>query len=459
VASALQNRLLLTFCGLVAFALLVAWGLSGWLGVALGVAVALGVTILPAIFFSRRFAEPLDRLAEGARKLAEGDFSHRLHAQGPASFVTLARTFNGMSERLAGSFALLERDREQLRTILSGMVEGVIAMDDNQRVLFANDRAGELLHFTPATAVGKKLWELARRPSLQQLLETAVRNPEPTRQELEGIGPLNKSLAVYVSRWPGVAFGGAVVVLHDTTELRKLERVRQEFVANVSHELKTPLANIKSGVEVLQDGAAEDPASRAEFLQQIGDHADRLEALILDLISLARVESGELKLDLEPLDVAMEVEACLARHRTRAQGLGHTLIVTPPDTPTHVVADREALGQILDNLVDNALKYTPAPGTITVAWAPHTETVALTVTDTGTGISERDLPRVFERFYRVDKARSREKGGTGLGLAIVKHLAMSMNGAVSVSSKPGAGSTFRVTLPRANVETADAIAD
>jgi two-component system phosphate regulon sensor histidine kinase PhoR len=414
-----------------------------------------GVAVPVAYYLARRFTRPLDELTDGAKRLTEGDFGHTIHAAGSREVRELARTFNAMSARLAASFAQLEREKEQLRTILSGMVEGVVAFDNDQRVLFANDRAAELLEFAPDQAVGRRLWEVTRQRAVQEVAEKVLRGSGPHREELDWKGPTAKSLAVYVSRLPGPKSPGAVMVVHDTTELRRLERLRQDFVANVSHELKTPLANIKSSVEVLLDGAVEDPASRGSFLAEIDDQASRLDALVADLLSLARLESGEAGLELEAVGVEDAVHACLDRHRTRAEAKGLTLNGValggcPPDLT--VWADEEGLAQVLDNLVDNAIKYTSDGGRVTARWEATPEQVCIEVEDTGIGIPERDLPRVFERFYRVDKARSREKGGTGLGLAIVKHMTQAMKGTVRVTSEVGQGTTFRVCLPRAGGE-------
>jgi two-component system phosphate regulon sensor histidine kinase PhoR len=359
-----------------------------------------------------------------------------------------------MSGRLAATFAVLEHDREQLRTILSGMVEGVVAIDTDQRVLFANDRAGQLLEFVPDAAVGRKLWEVARQRVIQEIVEKAFKGAGPYREELDWKGPADRTLAVYVSRLPGPASPGAVLVLHDTTELRRLERLRQDFVANVSHELKTPLAVIKSNIEALVDGAADDPAARGPFLERVSLESLRLEELIQDLLRLARIESGEQLLEPGPVPLDAAIAECLDRQTTRAEAKTLQLIEVPPaNAPPGVAAwaDEEALGQILDNLVDNAIKYTPSGGRITVRWSAAAKAVRVEVEDTGIGIPERDLPRVFERFYRVDKARSRAVGGTGLGLAIVKHLSQAMNGQVTVASEVGKGTTFAVTLPRAEM--------
>jgi two-component system phosphate regulon sensor histidine kinase PhoR len=250
-------------------------------------------------------------------------------------------------------------------------------------------------------------------------------------------------------------------VLHDTTEVRRLERLRQDFVANVSHELKTPLSVIKACIETLLDGAADDPQHRGPFLRQIADQSDRLHSLILDLLSLARIEAGTELFQLEAVQLAPLVAACLERHRTRAESKKQ--ILEPLAFAVHehskpgaqnseaAWADAEAVQEILDNLVDNALKYTPEGGRIRVGWHLDNGEICLQVQDSGIGIPEQDLPRIFERFYRVDKARSREMGGTGLGLSIVKHLAQAMHGNVGVTSEVGKGTTFSVRLPRAPV--------
>jgi two-component system phosphate regulon sensor histidine kinase PhoR len=426
------------------------WDLSRHVLVAGGVIVLLSIPT--AYFLAARFTRPLADLTDAARHLAEGELGQSVHAAGSREVVALARALNVMTARLAASFAQVDHDRQQLRTILSGMVEGVVALDDDQRILFANDRAVQLLEFPADQAVGRKLWEVTRLRAVQEAAEKGLRGSGPFRTELDWQGPTDKSLVVYVSRLPGPDSPGAVMVLHDTTELRRLERLRQEFSANVSHELKTPLANIKSAVEVLLDGAAEDPATRGMFLAQIDEQSTLLDALVADLLSLARIESGLVSLKFEAVEVEDAVHSCLDRHRTRAEAKKQTLngVALAGCPPTLAVwADADGLGRILDNLVDNAIKYTPPGGRITVRWQAAPQQVTLEVEDTGIGIPEPDLPRIFERFYRVDQARSRELGGTGLGLAIVKHMVQVLNGTVAVTSAVGAGTTFRISLPRA----------
>ena len=291
---------------------------------------------------------------------------------------------------------------------------------------------------------------------MQDIVRRALSEPEPCQEELNWNSPTVGSLTVHAARLPGLPPRGAVLVLHDTTELRRLERLRQDFVANVSHELKTPLSVIKACVETLLDGAVDDAEHRGPFLTRIAEQADRLHALILDLLSLARIESGTETFAIQAVPLGPVVASCLERHRARAEGKTQLLEAVPPpngEASAEVAAwaDEEAIDQILDNLVDNAVKYTPAGGRIRVRWRSADGQVFLEVEDTGIGIPEQDLPHIFERFYRVDKARSRELGGTGLGLSIVKHLVQAMHGTVRATSRLGQGTTFCVQLPRVPV--------
>jgi two-component system phosphate regulon sensor histidine kinase PhoR len=442
-----------------------AGGATGVLLWAVASGLGLLVALLLAIRFANRFGRPLRDLADAADQLATGKFSRRVFAPGRDEVARLVRAFEAMANHLSTRIAQLEEDREQLRAILSGMVEGVVALDAEQRVLFANDRAQALLEFPTRQPVGRRLWELVRQRPLLDVVHRALAVPEPLRDEVSWTGAGARSLTVHAARLPGPPPRGAVLVVHDTTDLRRLERLRQEFVANVSHELKTPLAVIKVCVETLVDGAADDPADRAHFLAQIAHQAERLHALILDLLSLARIESGQELFDFDALPVTGTLRQALERHHPRAAARAQTLrLVGPggswvpteppppnesPDQQVAVWADAEALDQILDNLLDNALKYTPDGGTIEVAFSCEDGQVAIAVRDNGIGIPEADLPRIFERFYRVDKARSREMGGTGLGLSIVKHLVQAMRGSVQAASRIGQGTTFTVLLPRA----------
>jgi two-component system phosphate regulon sensor histidine kinase PhoR len=414
-------------------------------------AVGLTGVFLLGARLSRRVGRPLQQMARAAERLGQGGESGRVFTEGHDEVGALGHAFNRMGSALAARIVALEEDRQQLRAVLGGMVEGVVALDGEQRILFANDRAVELLEFPTRTPVGRRLWEVVRRRALLDIVEQALKLPQPCREELRPQDGGSRSLTVHVAPLPGDPPRGAVLVFHDTTDLRRLERLRQDFVTNVSHELKTPLTGIKLCAETLLAGAVEDPENRIRFVEQIAAQSERLHMLIMDLLSLARIESGEELFALESVQVRDVVSACVERCRQQAESRSQTLEAAAENGSAEaaVWADEEAVEQILDNLLDNALKYTPEGGHIQVRWGEANDHVWLQVADDGIGIPETDLPRIFERFYRVNKARSREVGGTGLGLAIVKHLCQAMRGSVQASSRVGRGATFTVRLPRA----------
>jgi two-component system phosphate regulon sensor histidine kinase PhoR len=418
------------------------------------VQITLGIALvsLPvAWYLARQFVRPFHELREGANRIAKGDYRHHIYGGIWRESRSLARNFNEMSLRLASQISELEGDREQLRAILGGMIEGVIAVDPSECVLFANEAAGSMLDFDPERAVSRKIWEVTRQPQVLEILQKALRGSEPCREDLDSLGATNRRLSLYVAPLPRHGNTAAVMVIHDITELRRLERLRRDFAANVSHELKTPLTVILSQVEALLDGAVEDPVARRPFLEHIASSSERLHALILDLIRLTAIESKDQQFDYQSVAVREAVLDCQERHQRRADAKHLQLVVQAADAANDVAiwVDDEACHQILDNLVDNAVKYTQDGGLIQIRWKTDERNVCLQVEDNGPGIPETDLPRVFERFYRVDKARSRELGGTGLGLAIVKHLVHEMGGSVRVQSQLGIGTTFTVSLPRA----------
>lgn len=411
---------------------------------ALAVAAAATIGIF-SLLHRRAFLDPLRRIHGRVDALAAGDLAGKVYVGTGGEVATLARSINSLSASLAARFQQLEGDRRRLEGILSGLVEGVIALDGRDQIIFANARAGLVLEFSPERAVGRKFWEVIRHRPLVDLVQSAVNAREPRRLDMEWQGAATRSLGVYAAPLAGES-SGLIVVIHDVSELRRLERLRQEFVANVSHELKTPLAVIRASAETLADGAADDPVHRKAFLDQIAEQSDRLHALILDLLALARIEGSATPL--EPIVVPLQaaVAEAIDRHGTRAAAKQITL-VHPDGPPAEAWAESESVDVMLDNLIDNAIKYTGPGGTITVRHGAGPADTWLEVSDTGIGIPPADLPRVFERFYRVDKARSRELGGTGLGLAIVKHLAQANGGSVSARSEPGRGTTFTVRLP------------
>jgi two-component system phosphate regulon sensor histidine kinase PhoR len=330
------------------------------------------------------------------------------------------------------------------------MVEGIIVVDANAQIRMANRAAGELFRFTPPAA-GLTMLEATRHHEVAALVSRLEREPEVLNHELriDGLaGTRHLQVNALALRTPAGAREGAILVFHDLTRLRKLESVRQEFVANVSHELRTPLSLIKSAAETLIDGGKDDATVTSRFLEIIDKHANRLTLLLDDLLLLARLDSGRVELNLQPVVLRQAAQEALDDAALIARARGVTLVnEVPPDLAAG--ADPERLRQVFANLIDNAIKYGRLEGRVVVGGRPaggaHVE---LAVKDDGPGIPAEALARIFERFYRVDKARSREQGGTGLGLAIVKNVVQAHGGDVRVESSPGKGATFFILLPK-----------
>jgi len=424
---------------------------------ALGLVALFGVAITAwlASRIARAIAQPLRRLVRFAERTGQGETGLTIHLENDSELSVLGRAFNRMSERLARQIEQIDRETAQLKAILDSMVEGVIALDANERLLFVNERAIRLLDLPTANPAGRRFWELVRVRELLDAVSQAVGRNAAASCELDWPGTPARSLTIQATplgSGPTSQIRGAVVVVHDTTELKKLESLRRDFVANVSHELKTPLAVIRLCAETLEGGIDDDPAARAKFLAQIILQSERLSFLIVDLLSIARIEAGRESLRPQAIDSAEAMEDCLARHQDQAERVGVNLKVEPVQGDLWIWIDEEALTQILDNLVANAIRYNHRGGTVTLSAkaAPDSgDSLCLEVADTGIGIPESDLPRVFERFFRVEKARSRDLGGTGLGLSIVKHLVTASQGVITAKSGLGKGSVFTVRLPRA----------
>ena len=401
----------------------------------------------------------LREVTRGLHAMSDGQRARLVLSAVPGPIGSLIKAFNIAAADVQGRHERLDQDRQQLRVVLEAMDEAVIAVDTRQRLLFANASAQRLFGLEESSP-GRLVAELIRSPQVQEAVEASLRlaGPEPYQGELNlpgrDIGRLpSRVLLARGTPLPGRPAPGVVLVFHDVTELRRLERMRQDFVANASHELKTPLASIKAYNETLLDWALHDETVNTRFLERIDEQVERLNQLILDLLSLARIESGQEPFEHNPLSVVPVVESCVEAHQGRAEAKGLTLefYCTGLDETAQVLADEEAIRQIVDNLVDNAIKYTPEGRSVSVSCWGDRDEICIEVADTGIGIPRDDLPRIFERFYRVDKARSRELGGTGLGLSIVKHLVGSIGGQIDVTSRVGSGSRFTVHLPRSPI--------
>src|SRR5712691_4728448 len=403
-------------------------------------------------WLARRLVRPLETLTQAAQAIAAGDVPPEVIVPNSDEIGTLAATFNTMSRELARRWEQLqsnrrERDKnsELMETVLGSMIEGVVVIDARQRILYANAAAGPLLDLPTTQATGRSLFEAARHPRVQKVVDEVLAGRLPERVEYE-VPRTDAIVALIASPLPGDPPPGAVLVLHDVSELRRLENVRREFVSNVSHELKTPLTTIQAYTETLLDGAIDDANINRQFLERIDEQAERLHRLILDLLSLARIESAQEAVELVPVSISETVKTCVAEHHAVAQAKNVSLLSEPPPTDVSAWADEEGLLAVPNNLVDNALKYTPSEGRVAVRWHIEGRRVVIEVVDTGIGISKQHQARVFERFYRVDKARSRQLGGTGLGLSIVKHWVQVFGGSVEVTSELGRGSTFTIRI-------------
>ena len=408
------------------------------------------VAVVATYFLARLIADPLVQLTERAQAIAAGAEQSAASAHSHDEVGRLAAALDHMQSESAERLRQLRESNQQMSTVLGSMDQGIVAIDTQQRIVLANDASKEFLSFTVNNAVGRPLLEAVRNRALHDIVQKCLEKRAPVQAEIESLTRRRRDLAVRAIPLPGPSTQGVVIVLHDITELQRLENLRRDFLANVSHELKTPLASIKAYAETLRLGAVNDPAHNLRFLERIEEQAERLHQLILDMLQIARVESGEEAFDIRRVSIDQAVEACRAQHAETAQRKEIQWIIQPPDAALHALADADGLSTILDNLVVNAIKYTPHGGRISLRWWEEDDYVTLEVVDTGIGIAQEDQARVFERFFRADRARSRDLGGTGLGLSIVKHLCQAFGGSVNLQSQLGQGSTLRISLPAAH---------
>lgn len=420
-----------------------------WL--ALGTALLLGASaawILGA-WRARILSAPVLELARAARRISAGDLAGKADVRSTDEIGQLAGTFNVMAEQLRQKLAALSEERTKIEAIISSMNDAVVAVDGQGTILLLNRAAGELLGL-PLDARGRRLREILGDHPLCRSLEDTAGRGEDTVEEFN-LGPGEErflDLRATPLRGPAGQASGAVAVVRDVTDLRRAERLRRELTANVSHELRTPLTSIKGFAETLLEGAMADEVMCRRFLTIIDNEATRLMTLVDDLMALSRLESKVVTMELAPVQLDKLIAEALSRMRPQAERR-RILLRIAGAVPEAVEADWDRILQVLTNLLDNAIKFTPEGGTVEVSVRDTGGEAVVAVTDSGRGIPEEDLPRVFDRFYRVERSRTREAGGTGLGLAIAKHIVEAHGGRISVQSRVNAGSTFTFTLPRA----------
>jgi len=418
----------------------------------LGAALLLAIlcSLLLSYVIAHLTSRPLRTMASAAALIGKGDFGCRIPVTSQDEIGELALVMNEMTSKIEDQMERISTERNRLNTILRGMGEGVIVTDDAGNVTLANP-AFRTLFSLGEDSVGRSLIEITRQPTMHNALKKVLDTREEIVEEIAVLVPDEKHLLTHwvPLREEGELLG-AVAVFHDITDLKRLENIRKDFVANVSHELRTPVSVIKGYAEtILNEGNALPREKSRQFMEIIHSHAERLAHLISDLLTLSRIESGTMTLEPSPTSIETVVQRAirLLEQKSRAKGVTMTTSPSLKDLPP-VLADPDKLEQVLINLLDNGIKFTPSGGMVTVSAELLGDQVRIDVTDTGIGIPPRDIPRIFERFYRVDTARSREMGGTGLGLSIVKHIVQAHGGSVSVESAPGKGSTFSCTLKK-----------
>jgi two-component system phosphate regulon sensor histidine kinase PhoR len=408
--------------------------------------LSLGLTFLVSMFISR----PLTEMSRVAKAMARGDFSKKAAIHTNDEIGELARSLNLMSEEIKDKIGKVDSERAKLDLVLSSMFEGVIVTDSSEKIILMNPSLRKIF-FVDTNPEGKKPLEVIRNTAVQDIVDKIIQGKQGlATEEITVSVPEEKILKVNgVPIVRNNEFEGTILVFHDITELRRLEQIRQDFVANVSHELRTPISSIKGYAETLLEGALEDKDNAKEFISIIYQDSNRLANLINDLLDLSKIESGKMKMNFVPLDVASVTKRAVTviENQAKVKSISFKLNLAP-ELPK-IRADETRFSQVMINLLDNAIKYTPENGSVTVTAKVVNNSLQVDIKDTGIGISEKDLPRIFERFYRVDKARSRELGGTGLGLSIVKHIVQAHSGQVWVKSELGLGSTFSFTIPLA----------
>ena len=412
--------------------------------VVLAMSIAALFAILAAIFIARATTRPIKELTGAVKQVAAGALDQNIYVGTRDESAELASAFNEMTRSLRQMIDALSAERNRLAAVLSNMADGVIMTDGDGVVLMVNRAAATIFGLTEERAIGSRLIERITDHEINDVLKSCLKSG---KQQAAQIERASGGLFVRVVATPiqGDESAGALLLFQDLTQVRRLQTVRQNFVANISHEMRTPLASIKAIVETLQDGAIDDAKAAGDFLVHIDGEIDRMTQMVRELAELSRIETGERVLKIAPVDLNLTIKEAITKLRPQAErNRIEIMAVVNPQLPI-VSAEEERIQQVLINLLHNAVKFTPDGGEVTLSAKAEGDNVVVSVSDTGIGIPADDLPHVFERFYKADKARSGE--GTGLGLAIAKHVIQAHGGKIWVESKPGKGSTFAFSLP------------
>jgi two-component system phosphate regulon sensor histidine kinase PhoR len=414
----------------------------------IGLLFALAFAFILGSLVASRTIKPINRMIQISRRFSEGDFSRRIIQSPQNEIGELARTLNKMAQDLENKIKEIENQNQKLAAIFNSMVEGVIVVDKTGRIVSINQTIEKIFGILKGNVEGAIFLEAIRNNDIAEIINAVLKKGEPKSCEMALIYPIHKIFEVSVLPiFDNGVIAGCLVAIHDITEIRRLETIRRDFVANVSHELKTPLTSIKGFIETLLEGALDDKENNRNFLNIIQKHAERLNNLVEDLLSLANLESKEAVLKREIFNLQQQLEKIISGFESQ---LKKKSIVMKNELAAgiSVYADKDRIEQVFTNLIDNAIKFNKENGIIRIYAKELNKEIKVFVEDSGIGIPEKDIARIFERFYRVDKARSRELGGTGLGLSIVKHIVELHQGSVGVESTEGLGSTFWFSLPK-----------
>jgi two-component system, OmpR family, phosphate regulon sensor histidine kinase PhoR len=404
--------------------------------------IAAVVAILLAFQMLRITTEPVKKLTQLSKKMARGELDQEIQITSQDEVGELARAFNQMAARLKEMVTLVINERDRMATILSNIEDAIFMVDRDGKVTTMNQAAEKIFQTQANKALGHTFIEVVRDHELNQVLQHCLSTGKQQMGAVE-IKPKRQSLSVIATPLSGDS--GCLVHIRDLTELRRLEMIRQDFVSNISHELRTPIASVKALAETLNEGAIEDPSVAKDFLSRINVEADKLAQMVQELGELSRIESGKTQLQKRHINIADSIEHAVDRLKAQSDRAGLTLDTNIPPTLPKVMADEARVEQVLVNLIHNAIKFTPSGGRISISAQARDNDILISVADTGEGISADDLPRIFERFYKADKSRS--GGGTGLGLAIAKHIVEAHGGKIWAESVEGKGSNFSFTLP------------
>jgi len=415
--------------------------------VLIGLFFALLFAFILGSIVASRVIKPINRMIQISRRFSKGDFSRRIIQVSKDEIGELAATLNKMAQGLEDKIKEVKMQNQKLAAIFNSMIEGVIIIDKAGYIISVNPTIEKIFGIRKEDVEGKIFLGAIRNNDIAEVIGAALEKGESVSSEIALIYPLQRVFEVNATPiFDNNVISGCLVVVHDITEIRRLETVRSDFVANASHELKTPLTSIKGFVETLLEGALDDKENNRNFLKIIQDHAERLNNLVDDLLSLSHLESKEITLDKKSFNLTSQFEEIISRFASQSEKAGIDIKNELP-AGISINADKDRMEQVLTNLIDNAIKFNKEKGSIRIYAREAGANMTVFVQDSGIGIPEKDIPRIFERFYRVDKARSRELGGTGLGLSIVKHIVELHGGSVGVESTEGFGSKFWFILP------------